>query len=908
MAKFDVCHSALVKNQGFTPEEAQAILDEIRSGGNPEEIANNAQRYSARLDFVKESRANAGEKQQQAYAKAHKFIFQDADPSLIMRRFLAYLTGSTREGWGMLNSIASEQMARADGINGRLITNFMSETGLSKSEFRRLVRNKAFGKDVVRELYPFDGKQKYGNKEAFVLAKLIAEEQRIVTARANKNGGAVWYDPQEITTEFHNRALIKQVDKKEWVEFVSDLADKDRMSRGPSGFKKKTIEDIYDRLTKSLDDVQGIPEKSSLGEVMSRQSMIIFKNPDAWMAYNARFGHEDPLMAIIQGLEIKSDNAVMLGRMGPDIDQTYKALLQAVKEKTGTKFDENAVNARYRILTGEAYIPGNVTFQRIVTAFNNFHIFTKLGMATISSFSDVFATALTMTYQGKGFLSTYETALRNIKRTALNEHGLAEKDLFHFMGLGVDGILGSTINRYVPIDSTSGKMSRMADAMFHWNGLNWWTNAGRDGFARMASAWMAEQIGKTFDELDPSYQRVLYQYGIDGEDWAKLNKAGALDMRTAEALKSDVPIIYRKSTHKRGGQAFGDQVMAYYDPKNNEIIIDRDLAMQKFNDKAWTKPKVKGVKALPDDKFKTYDEWERFLIEHEKAHTRLPIKKGEARGAYEQRMNEEALVKLEEINQNVASYTNEKYMTPDHVRRVLGEEGLELADKLEVFFVNEAKIAVPAPGKNEQAIMMRNFKRGTVPGALAEMFWLFRSFGLTFLVQQGPRALQQGSPVLWHLAPAIALGYASMSIKDMIRGKEPKDPTEIRTITDSLIQSGAAGIVGDLVYAEFTNYHRDFTDLAVGASASLLPWKDPHTLFMGLVGDESDASRAWKTLKSNTPYANLFFLEPIVNYGLLYPIQEHVNPGYLERAERAIKNLEGQEYYLSPTSMYGTSL
>ena len=204
--------------------------------------------------------------------------------------------------------------------------------------------------------------------------------------------------------------------------------------------------------------------------------------------------------------------------------------------------------------------------------------------------------------------------------------------------------------------------------------------------------------------------------------------------------------------------------------------------------------------------------------------------------------------------------------------------------------------------------MMRNFKRGTVPGALAEMFWLFRSFGLTFLVQQGPRALQQGSPVLWHLAPAIALGYASMSIKDMIRGKEPKDPTEIRTITDSLIQSGAAGIVGDLVYAEFTNYHRDFTDLAVGASASLLPWKDPHTLFMGLVGDESDASRAWKTLKSNTPYANLFFLEPIVNYGLLYPIQEHVNPGYLERAERAIKNLEGQEYYLSPTSMYGTSL
>jgi len=268
-------------------------------------------------------------------------------------------------------------------------------------------------------------------------------------------------------------------------------------------------------------------------------------------------------------------------------------------------------------------------------------------------------------------------------------------------------------------------------------------------------------------------------------------------------------------------------------------------------------------------------------------------------------MNFEAEEALRIQDENIASYTNEQYVTPDHIKRTLGEEGEELADKLEVFFVNEAMIGVPAPGKNEQAIMMRNFQRGTIPGALAEMFWLFRGFGLTFLVQQGPRAMQQGSPVLWHLAPAIALGYASMSVKDMLRGKEPRDPIEFSTAMDSLIQSGAGGIVGDLVYAEFTQYHRDFSDLAVGASANLLPWKDPATLFMGLVGDESDASRAWKAVKSNTPYANLFFVEPIVNFGILYPIQEHVNPGYLERAERAIENLEGQEFFVSPSAMWG---
>jgi len=55
------------------------------------------------------------------------------------------------------------------------------------------------------------------------------------------------------------------------------------------------------------------------------------------------------------------------------------------------------------------------------------------------------------------------------------------------LGIGIDGILGSTVSRYIPLDTGAGKMSKLADSMFFWNGLNMWTNAGRDAHSRNLS-------------------------------------------------------------------------------------------------------------------------------------------------------------------------------------------------------------------------------------------------------------------------------------------------------------------------------------------------------------------------------------------------------------------------------------
>ena len=215
-------------------------------------------------------------------------------------------------------------------------------------------------------------------------------------------------------------------------------------------------------------------------------------------------------------------------------------------------------------------------------------------------------------------------------------------------------------------------------------------------------------------------------------------------------------------------------------------------------------------------------------------------------------------------------------------------------------------MAVPQPGKNEKAIMSFGFKRGTVPGVLAETFWMFRSFPLTMAIQQYPRMMQNGlGNSALHLAPAIMLGYASLTAKDLFRGREPKDPFAASTAAASLVQSGVAGIVGDFVYNNFSAYNYGWPEIAFGPAAGDV--RDSVRLFQGLINGDEDAAKAWSVVKSNIPFGNLFYLEPAINYGLLYHIQEYVNPGYLGRMENAIKSMENQDYIeaIRPSAVVG---
>ena len=112
----------------------------------------------------------------------------------------------------------------------------------------------------------------------------------------------------------------------------------------------------------------------------------------------------------------------------------------------------------------------------------------------------------------------------------------------------------------------------------------------------------------------------------------------------------------------------GQKGAAQYDRKNKIIRLDRNFLQIKFAEKAWTKMRelvenVHGEKItskaenLPADSFNTYNEFEKFIIEHEYQHSlysRIDFNKdfpNGTKGEYETIINDRALAALQQSAQ-----------------------------------------------------------------------------------------------------------------------------------------------------------------------------------------------------------------------------------------------------------------
>jgi hypothetical protein len=88
------------------------------------------------------------------------------------------------------------------------------------------------------------------------------------------------------------------------------------------------------------------------------------------------------------------------------------------------------------------------------------------------------------------------------------------------------------------------------------------------------------------------------------------------------------------------------------------IEINPKKIAQDFQDKAWTKPKVEGVKVFPEDAFKTEQEWKDFVIHHEAEHLYVRRAEGQSLAEYENLINERAMKKFKVENSKAPPSNN----------------------------------------------------------------------------------------------------------------------------------------------------------------------------------------------------------------------------------------------------------
>ena len=149
------------------------------------------------------------------------------------------------------------------------------------------------------------------------------------------------------------------------------------------------------------------------------------------------------------------------------------------------------------------------------------------------------------------------------------------------------------------------------------------------------------------------------------------------------------------------------------------------------------------------------------------------------------------------------------------------------------------------------------------------------------------------------------MGYLSMTAKDLLKGKEPRDPNKQATIMAALLQGGGLGIYGDVLFKEF----RDAGSL-LGSLAGPFPLtivELGQALQYALSFEEGSGAKAgkkaYRAISSNIPFLNLFYIKTIFDYMIGFQIMETMNPGGLKRVEKRMKKEYNQEYLFTKPSI-----
>lgn len=218
-----------------------------------------------------------------------------------------------------------------------------------------------------------------------------------------------------------------------------------------------------------------------------------------------------------------------------------------------------------------------------------------------------------------------------------------------------------------------------------------------------------------------------------------------------------------------------------------------------------------------------------------------------------------------------------------------------VATKLQAYYSDRVNHGVITGGARERAIWNLGTKRGTPEGEALRFLAQFKQFPTTVITRVWGRTLMsKGKADVPMFAQMLIMsgifGYIAGAAKDVVKGREPKDPLMKETIMASFLQGGGAGILGDFFFADANRYGGGVLATLAGPTVGTVEdaWQAFSALYYKQDPDMA-ASQTLRLIQSNTPFANLFYIKPALDNLMMYHIHEELNPGYLRRMERRLK-------------------
>ena len=220
--------------------------------------------------------------------------------------------------------------------------------------------------------------------------------------------------------------------------------------------------------------------------------------------------------------------------------------------------------------------------------------------------------------------------------------------------------------------------------------------------------------------------------------------------------------------------------------------------------------------------------------------------------------------------------------------------------------------AVIEPDARVRATLTQGYLGGTGMGEGIRFFGQFKACPLSIVQKvlgreidyfKGPnKDLARGIVGLGSIIVTSGLlGYLSMTIKDLLKGRSPRDPTKLNSVMAAFLQGGGLGIYGDVLFQE-TRSGGDIIGNIAGP-VPLTAFDLVQAIKYGIRGEGGKAGRtAYRAVSQSIPFMNLFYLKTAFDYLIGYQIMETMSPGTLRRIERRMKKNYNQDFLLTKPS------
>lgn len=240
----------------------------------------------------------------------------------------------------------------------------------------------------------------------------------------------------------------------------------------------------------------------------------------------------------------------------------------------------------------------------------------------------------------------------------------------------------------------------------------------------------------------------------------------------------------------------------------------------------------------------------------------------------------------------------------------------EAAIKYGALLAEEADQAMMTPGPKERAIIKGATKPGTIAGEFMRSVFLFKTFTVGMVTKAMPRIYAEGpgksraSIMAQFALGATVAGAFSMQMKEIAKGRNPRDMFTPGFWAAAALQSGGMGIFGDFLFADSNRFGGGPISTMIGPVAGFID--DAHKLTVGNVERALDgkhhpkdgvtdfAADSIQFAKNYAPLINLWYTRLALDHLLFFHAQNAVNPGFLRRMEQRTQRENNQTFWWRP--------